>query len=605
MRMAIPLKMVSAVCFAACAVLGARAEEYHVYSELKDGLTGNQQLTNAFAKAQSGDTITIHKGTYNLATEEMMFRYENESGAFIGQAGTCLYSTVAGLTVQGDPSAAKGEVVLSGLGSNSASTDGMHAIMRLAGSGCSVSNLTFYKGVANTSGYVYRKGKVMNTDDTSVYRRGGGLFMKGGVCSNCVFDSCYALHGAGLIGATEAVGCEFLGNNNVANNAGCAVYETAIIRDSLFENNSRGAVRGCSQMLSNCVFRANRHNGGVGLFYYQTGAIVDCVFSNNTTVCVYLHGANYMPKKISLCRFEDNTCGDPYVEMAGIGGTVPCRTPVTDCLFIGPNQINDFSAKISNCRFIRKAWSKNNHFLKNCPQVFDCEFAAEPVTSGIILEADSGKSVSVVSNCVLNRCSIRNINLYNGWVCLDVPEMRNCLIEGNSFWGYSNVSYFGYTGGTDAEVVNCTVVSNNGAQGFWNAGTGTVTFRNTLFFNNKIAGKSWRQRDISDAEGMGNETIRMIHSFYKSPQTFEGYGSSNKYGQWDWYPQFLIDRFPDDVHAHPYALHRKSPCIDAGDNGSYSATDLDLAGNLRVNGTVDIGCYENWDRIPGLTFILK
>ena len=51
MRMEIPLKMVSAVCFAACAVLGARAEEYHVYSELKDGLTGNQQLTNAFAKA--------------------------------------------------------------------------------------------------------------------------------------------------------------------------------------------------------------------------------------------------------------------------------------------------------------------------------------------------------------------------------------------------------------------------------------------------------------------------------------------------------------------------------------------------------------------------
>ena len=69
MRMEIPLKMVSAVCFAACAVLGARAEEYHVYSEVKDGLTGNQQLTNAFAKAQSGDIITIHKGTYNLATE--------------------------------------------------------------------------------------------------------------------------------------------------------------------------------------------------------------------------------------------------------------------------------------------------------------------------------------------------------------------------------------------------------------------------------------------------------------------------------------------------------------------------------------------------------
>jgi hypothetical protein len=78
------------------------------------------------------------------------------------------------------------------------------------------------------------------------------------------------------------------------------------------------------------------------------------------------------------------------------------------------------------------------------------------------------------------------------------------------------------------------------------------------------------------------------------------------YGRWDWYPQFLKDVFPNETHAHPYALHRKSPCVDAGANGDWTVNDLDLAGNKRINGdAVDIGCYENWDRIPGLIMLMK
>jgi hypothetical protein len=484
--------------------------------------------------------------------------------------------------------------------------------MRLAGANCVARNLTFYKGTAATSGIVYWNSKVMNTGDNNVYRRGGGLVMMGnGICSNCVFDSCYALHGSGLVGAKEAVKCEFLRNNNNANNNGCATYDTRIIRDSLFEDNARGAVNGCDQMLSNCVFRINRHNQAYGLLYRHTGSIIDCTFSNNTSVCIFLSEDSkrkYIPSAIVRCRFEDNTCTSPYHETAGIGGTISCTTPISNCTFVGVNQINDFSGKISDCRFIRKSNSNNNHFLKNCLNVEGCEFTMETIDDGgaIDLEGKDGYSVSVVSNCVLTRCYIHGINLYNGWVCLDVPAMTNCLVEGNSFWGYSNVSYFGYSREMNAEVVNCTVVSNNGAQGFWNAGSGIITFRNTLFFNNKIAGKSWRQRDISDAEGMGNETIRMVNSFYKSPTTFEGSDSSNMYGRWDWYPQFLKDVFPNETHAHPYALHRKSPCVDAGANGDWTVNDLDLAGNKRSNGdAVDIGCYENWDRIPGLIMLMK
>jgi hypothetical protein len=205
------------------AVITANAFEWHVYCETTNGMTGNQQLTNAFIQAKAGDTITIHKGTYNLATEEMIFRYEKEDGSFYESAGTCLYSSVDNLTVQGDPNEDKNDIVLSGLGENPASTTGLHTIMRLAGANCVARNLTFYKGTAATSGIVYWNSKVMNTGDNNVYRRGGGLVMMGnGICSNCVFDSCYALHGSGLVGAKEAVKCEFLRNNNNANNNGCA-----------------------------------------------------------------------------------------------------------------------------------------------------------------------------------------------------------------------------------------------------------------------------------------------------------------------------------------------------------------------------------------------
>ena len=44
------------------AVFSVNAFEWHVYCETTNGMTGNQQLTNAFIQAQSGVTITIHKG---------------------------------------------------------------------------------------------------------------------------------------------------------------------------------------------------------------------------------------------------------------------------------------------------------------------------------------------------------------------------------------------------------------------------------------------------------------------------------------------------------------------------------------------------------------
>ena len=592
--------MASLSCVFALTV--AHATEWHVYTETVDGLTGNQQLTNAFARAVSGDTITIHGGTYNLATEEMMFRYASDAaGTLYNTAGTCLYSTAKNLTVQGDPAASRDDIILSGMGER-ASGDGLHAIMRLSGDNCTVKHLTFYKGTANT-GTLYINGSKVG--DSWAYRRGGGLTLgKDAVCEDCVFDGCYAGQGACLNYGAVARDCVFKNSNAVANNAGCAVYSVASIYDSLFESNARGCVRSCSSIISNCVFRSNWHTGGTGMFYYMTGGVIDCVFSNNTTVCVYLHGANYMPQVITNCTFAYNSDGT-YASSAGIGGPAACTKPLVGCTFIGPNQVNGFSQKISGCKFIREKVSSVS-VLADCPQVEDCEFYGTLPVTDKILEASSSTYVSVVTNCTLTRCHIHDFNIRYGNVLTDVHRMENCLVDNTVLWGRGGSDVgdvsgtFRYTDGVDALVLNCTITSNQSNGAYVNSGGGTVTFRNTLLFRNKTGGVQWGRQDFN---GVDN-TICMDHSIYKCSGDMAGNDSQNWYGT-STTPMFLCDQKPGVAHKHPYALHYRSPAIGIGANDDWTATDKDLAGNLRLNDIVDIGCYENWDKIPGLVISFK
>lgn len=592
-----------ALLLASVSCLAAGAADWPVFSYEKDGMTGNQQLTNAFTKAQAGDTITIHAGTYNLATEEMMFRYASDAnGTLYSAAGTCLASSVDNLTVRGDPAASRDDIILSGLGSNAATADGQHAIMRLTGANCTVRHLTFYKGLANT-GTLYINGSKVG--DTWAYRRGGGLTLSAsGVCEDCVFDSCYAGQGACINVGDTVRGCVFTNSNAVANNAGCAVYSVKNIYDSVFARNARGAVRSCSGTISNCLFSANWHNGGTGLFYYQTGSVIDCAFSNNTTVCVYLHGANYMPREITGCTFANNSDAT-YPSSAGVGGPAACTKPLVGCTFVGPNQVNGFSQKLSKCKFVREAKSSVS-VLADCPQVEDSEFFGTFDTSARILEASTTTYVSVVTNCSLYRCHIHDFNIRYGNVITDCPRMENCLVEKTVCWGRSASEEgdasgtFRFTDGRTATVLNCTFVTNQSNGAFVNVGGGTVTFKNTLFFNNNAGGTGYGRQDFNAPD----ETVYMDHCVYKCNGAMAGAGSQNWYGR-SYKPMFMKDRYPDTVQEHPYALHRRSPLVDAGDNGTWTSSDIDIAGAGRLNGPVDIGCYENWVEAPGIQVLFR
>ena len=572
-------------------MFAAHATEWHVYSETRNGLTGNQQLTNAFIRAQANDTITIHAGTYNLATEEMTFRYETDAnGTLHATAGTCLYSRADNLTVQGDSAVASDEIVLSGLGSNAVTQDGQHAILRLDGANCTVRHLAFYKGTANYNAIVYRNGVQQNTDKW-VYRRGGGLALKNdAIVEDCVFDACYAGQGACVYGGLRLSACAFKNSNAVANNAGCAVADAKGVYDSHFEGNMRGALRGCSTAVSNCTFVANSHGGGTGLLWYHTGALVDCAFTNNTTTCLYLHGAKYMPTEIARCTFSGNS---DTACAAGIGGPNPCTTPVTDCTFVGTLQVSNVTATVSGCTFV----GGEGMILDGCPNVVDSTFTG----GGNTITGSSSGNVTAIRNSGFKRCAFKGLSLHWAYGFENVHTMENCLVTETVQWGTG--ALFAHTDGLDATYLNCTIVSNGALNTMYanTADAGTVTFRNSIFWMNKVGGQAWNRVDFWNT-ATELSRLRMDYSVFHARGTagtieVAGEGSTNK-NYHD--PRLKITAKPDEIHGDPYALYRKSPYVNAGDNGSWTADDKDLAGNPRLNGTVDLGCYENWDRAPGL-----
>ncbi len=539
------------------------AAEWHVRT--------NQELTNAFVQAQANDTITIHKGVYNLTTEEMTFRYETDAnGTLHATDGTCLYSRADNLTVQGDPDVVREEIVLSGLGANAATQDGQHSILRLDGANVTVRHLTFYKGRANSDYIVWRNGLQQNTDKW-VFRRGGGVSLKNdAVVEDCTFNSCYAGQGACVYGGLRLSNCAFKNSNAVSRNNGCAVADAKGVYDSHFEGNMRGALRGCSVAASNCTFTANDNYLGTGLIWYHTGALVDCAFTNNATTCLYLQGVKYMPAEITRCTFSGNSA-------AGIGGTVTNTTPVRNCTFVG----------------------NTGPIIENCPTVEDSTFLG----NGKTITGSTDSTVTAIRNCGFKRCIFKGLSLHWAYGFENVHRMENCLITESVQWGTG--ALFAHTDGLDATYLNCTVVTNGPLNTMY-ANTmkaGTVTFRNSLFWMNKVGGQYWNRYDFWESSADELAQLKMDYCVFSAADESHtmidvaGEHSTNlTYHD----PKLKITAKSDEIHGDPYALYRKSPYVDAGDDGDWTADDRDLAGNPRLNGTVDLGCYENWDRAPGL-----
>lgn len=589
--MTIPLRRVLMVTTTAMLAFCASATEWHVYSAETGGMTGTQQLTNAFKRAQSGDTITIHAGTYNVPTEEMLYRFETDAeGTFHATGGVCLYSTAGNLTIQGDPEADRAEVVLSGLGAAAASASGQHQIMLLDGANCTVKHLTFSKGMGDASYAIYRNGSRINASDSWIFRRGGGLrAQKTTVVEDCVFEDCYGGQGACIYNSASATGCRFVRGNCVAQNNGGSVCEVKKLYDCYFNACGRGSVR-VATVVSNCVFDACNHVQGNGILHYPTGIkLMDCVFTNCTTAIFNFTAQKYMASEVSRCTFYSSSktaYGLFYTTAADIQFTAP----ITDCSFEGNFPLAHVTGKISHCTF--KA--SGVPMMTACSELEDCTVDAGGVTLTGVSTAELVDLPAILDVGTVRRCRLGNFSCHWAFAIKNCHRMENSLITGTVQWGTG--ALFGHTDGMDATYLNCTVMTNGAMNGmFCNNAVekpGRITVKNCLFCKNKVGGQNWGSCD-SWTDDLSNVYLyNTFHHFKPTPG-----GSVDSFDGWR--------KTFDPKIREDGTLPRRSCCVDAGTNDEWSETDIDLVGNPRINGVVDVGCFENWDPVPGFLLLFR
>jgi len=163
-----------------------------------------------------------------------------------------------------------------------------------------------------------------------------------------------------------------------------------------------------------------------------------------------------------------------------------------------------------------------------------------------------------------DRCMIlENVSSGNGGgvYCTYTGQLNNCLISGNTAEWIAGGAY-------DIQLRNCTVCGNTAgkyAGGIYNLSRAVC---NSIIYHN---------------------TARRSANYYNSTGTNWSYayccvepalpGVGN------------ITNAPGLVGLHNPHIVSNSPCIDAGDNG-WAEGSMDIDGDPRINGTVDIGCDE-------------
>ncbi len=169
----------------------------------------------------------------------------------------------------------------------------------------------------------------------------------------------------------------------------------------------------------------------------------------------------------------------------------------------------------------------------------------------------------------------------NGGNCL----VENCLFFGNTN-GWSTSAGGGITIGVDnVRIVNCTVVGNRGNQGGVHLNSANASRKavivNTLFADNIATGVGPDSQDVSSFDKTLFSNCLFTASATIESDSFTGSGC------------LAGKAFFADAAARDFSPSLASPARDAGVVTPWSEDPpIDLAGNGRVRGAVDIGCYE-------------
>jgi hypothetical protein len=165
----------------------------------------------------------------------------------------------------------------------------------------------------------------------------------------------------------------------------------------------------------------------------------------------------------------------------------------------------------------------------------------------------------------LEACTLAGNGAENGGGAADACSLNNCVIWRNS-------ASSGCGGALDCMLTNCTLVGNHSY--LYEGGADGCTLVNCILYaNNNVFGQT----------NFNNCSMNFCCTL---PMPADGVGNLTN-------APLFADEADGDLH-----LRRDSPCINAGDNGSVSAS-TDLDGNPRVvQAAVDIGAYEYQSLAP-------
>ena len=528
------------------------------------------EFTNAVAKAQTGDTITLAAGvTLNFSTLESY-----SSGTSWGTMSapddkgiSCVWWQKE-IVIQGaddtpwSEKTSSQETILDG--------GGNRIFYGYGGSGrkSTFKNLSFKNGTAPSG---QNGGAIVFANSES---RGGA--------TNCVFKNCSAANG----GATYAVP----------------------VSGSLFESCSAGTTGNgggayCDKnycILSGNVFRGcSAKNGGAiylsDLSASPAGYVANCVVSNCTAS--NYGGGMYSSKAYNVvngCRFEGNA--------STAQGGACYNASASSCVFVCNESIENRGGAMSlgsavDCAFTNNVCTKNGRGGA-CDKVaaVGCTFSGKG-------DVSCGSFTRCVFDGIVpdgNRLWVLDATSNNG----SALGVTNCLVVNCAVGRIVNLA------GQTADFANCTfadnTISNNGYTVYcdvYNSNSGVGSFVNCIFSGNKQADDTAADLKLWKSTS-GTCLLQFSNCLYT-----DGFINSEK-----------ADVFSNPVHApakfvagsdeYPgrpyYALVRQSAARNAGLYASWMDSAVDLAGSARIlEGAVDIGCYECLPLPPGLIIVVR
>ena len=217
-----------------------------------------------------------------------------------------------------------------------------------------------------------------------------------------------------------------------------------------------------------------------------------------------------------------------------------------------------------------------------------CQSTTSVITNCVVTGNASASYAGGVWYGTLNNCILsQNIAAYDGggsyhsWLnnCLLITNLANngggasygnltnCVLAGNSARSAGGGAYYA------GNMNGCTIVGNYAGAGGGDYGNGTA-LQNCIIYYNSTGGGGTFGTNVYDFN---------LYMYSCCTTLLAGKGTGNITNP----PAFV------DLAGGNFRLQIGSPCINAGNN-SFIANSTDLDGNPRiVNGTVDIGAYEN------------